>query len=43
MADCCVGKGVHQLRKIMIFGNSGSGKSTLVTSQARRFSQALGV
>ncbi len=29
MADCCVGKGVHQLRKIMIFGNSGSGKSTL--------------
>lgn len=29
MADCCAGKGVHQLRKIMIFGNSGSGKSTL--------------
>lgn len=29
MADYCAGKGVHQLRKIMIFGNSGSGKSTL--------------
>ena len=29
MADCCAGKGVHQLCRIIVFGNSGSGKSTL--------------